>query len=235
MTHEWRPNPGDDVVIRVQEVHGDIIYTRGGGITLVSDVRQLPGMSAEDSAVIAAAVVQDQAGRQPISKYAEAAYITACDATNRSVRARAAAQAQEVPQDSAWQPVDPDIHAEYDDPAADAVDEADERERQVAAARERVVEWALKWSDQHTIDRLTRHHWTDEVVELVDACDALRALLSPPAPAPVDPMETENLRLRKALTTIRDINLGPDQASATWRVQEAASIARAALSAMEGK
>jgi hypothetical protein len=45
----------------------------------------------------------------------------------------------------------------------------------------------------------------------------------------IKPVKAENARLKAALTRIKYINHGPDQASGEWRCMEAAAIADAAL------
>lgn len=117
-----------------------------------------------------------------------------------------------------------DLHADGDDREAEVVDRADEEGRRVAGLRDAVVEAQMaRWD---SMGRPSTAAGTSDAY-VYQACKALYDATRPAAP--VDPVEAENLRLRKALATIRDINLGPDQASASWRVQEAASIAAAAL------
>ena len=50
-----------------------------------------------------------------------------------------------------------------------------------------------------------------------------------------DRLTAENARLRKVLTSIRDIGLGPDRGSGQWQADCARSLARAALEATDAE
>lgn len=106
---------------------------------------------------------------------------------------------------------------------ADSPDPAAGEAHKLSALREAVVEAALEqqfcWDARGDYDSATAA--TD------NAARAYRAAITPPDP--LNPMEAENARMRKALASIANINNGPDQASATWRLQEVQAIALAAL------